>query len=73
MELPEGYVAEELLKVAIQEGVAFVPGASFYADAVKTNTLRLNFTHANEQQMTAGIQRFTSALEKFEASLTKTV
>lgn len=69
MQLPNGYIAHDLLRVAVQEGVAFVPGASFYADAPQINTLRLNFTHANADQMTLGIQRFASALEKYEVAL----
>jgi 2-aminoadipate transaminase len=68
LELPEGLVAEELLKAAVQEGVAFVPGSSFYAEKPKLNTLRMNFTHSNEEQLTLGIQYFAKALEKFEAN-----
>jgi 2-aminoadipate transaminase len=69
LELPEGLLAEELLKVAVQEGVAFVPGASFYAETPKLNTLRLNFTHSNEEQLTLGMQYFSKALQHCEARL----
>jgi 2-aminoadipate transaminase len=69
LELPEGLVAEELLKAAVQEGVAFVPGASFYAETPKLNTLRMNFTHSNEEQLTLGMQYFAKALEQCEAKL----
>ncbi|MDB5054289.1 MAG: aminotransferase [Bacilli bacterium] len=69
LELPEALSAEELLKAAVQEGVAFVPGASFYADSVKSNTLRLNFTHSNQEQMKLGMQRFKNALQHCEAML----
>jgi 2-aminoadipate transaminase len=69
LELSEGLIAEELLKVAVQEGVAFVPGASFYAESPKHNTLRLNFTHSNEAQIELGMQYFAKALEQCEARL----
>jgi 2-aminoadipate transaminase len=69
LELPEGLVAEELLKASVQEGVAFVPGASFYAETPKLNTLRMNFTHSNEEQLTLGMQYFAKALEQCEAKL----
>lgn len=69
LELPEGLIAEELLKVAVQEGVAFVPGSSFYAEAPKFNTLRLNFTHSNPEQIELGMQYFAKALEHCEARL----
>jgi 2-aminoadipate transaminase len=69
LELPDGLVAEELLKAAVQQGVAFVPGASFYAETPKLNTLRMNFTHSNEEQLTLGMQYFAKALEQCEARL----
>jgi len=63
LELPEGLKAEELLKEAVQQGVAFVPGSSFYAGEPKYNTMRMNFTHADRDTMTLGMQRFAAALE----------
>jgi 2-aminoadipate transaminase len=69
LELPEAIHAEDLLKIAVQEGVAFVPGASFYAESPKRNTLRLNFTHSNEDQLAIGMRHFAKALELSEARL----
>jgi 2-aminoadipate transaminase len=43
VELPAGLDAAALLPEAVARGVAFVPGAAFYADAVRPNTLRLSF------------------------------
>jgi 2-aminoadipate transaminase len=65
-ELPDAWKADELLKIAVQQGVAFVPGATFYADAPKFNTIRLNFTHANHEQMTLGMQRFAASLQAMQ-------
>ena len=43
IELPAGLDAAALLPEAVARGVAFVPGAAFYAEAVRPNTLRLSF------------------------------
>jgi 2-aminoadipate transaminase len=48
--LPSEVDALALLPLAVQAGVAFVPGAAFYARTPQTNTLRLSFvTLAPEQ------------------------
>ncbi|GAB2698336.1 PLP-dependent aminotransferase family protein [Paenibacillus thermoaerophilus] len=65
VELPEGVDAEELLKLAVKEGVAFVPGSAFYAGEPKRNTLRMNFTHSNEAEMRLGMERFSRSLEAY--------
>jgi 2-aminoadipate transaminase len=65
MELPEGVKAEEMLVRAVQEGVAFVPGSPFYAEQPKANTLRLNFTHTNRENMILAIDRLSKVIEEF--------
>lgn len=55
--LPEGVAALELLKEAIKENVAFVPGNAFYVDGSGANTLRLNFSNADEVMIEEGIKR----------------
>jgi 2-aminoadipate transaminase len=69
LELPNGLSAEELLKAAVQAGVAFVPGTGFYAESPKLNTLRLNFTHSRPEQISLGMQYFAKALEQCEGRL----
>lgn len=64
LELPKHVNTEELLKLAVEEGVAFVPGASFYADEPELNTMRLNFTHTDTEQMREGIERLSRAIRK---------
>jgi 2-aminoadipate transaminase len=45
-----------LLSEAIQRGVAFMPGEPFYPDLSKTcGTLRLNFSHADEEKTERGL------------------
>lgn len=62
VELPEGMVAEDLLRKAVSLGVAFVPGSAFYAGAPQYNTMRMNFTHSNAEQLTLGMKRLEEAL-----------
>lgn len=54
----------ELLKAALQEGVAFVPGASFYVGHPVQNALRLNYTHATPEVIEAGMGRLMTAIDK---------
>ncbi|MDQ2683192.1 MAG: PLP-dependent aminotransferase family protein, partial [Chloroflexota bacterium] len=58
VELPEGMDATALLVTALdEEGIAFVPGASFFADRSGGNFLRLNYTLATEREIADGIGR----------------
>lgn len=55
--LPEDLDASEVLREAIQEKVAFVPGESFYPNGGGKNTLRLNFSNATPEKINEGIAR----------------
>lgn len=67
LELPNGLQAEALLRCAVQKGVAFVPGSSFYADNPKRNTARLNYTYNTGARTEQGIKRFVEAYGEFTA------
>lgn len=54
--LPAQLNAFELFTVAMQAGVAFVPGASFYATEPQHHTLRLSFTTSTPAQIRHGIE-----------------
>jgi 2-aminoadipate transaminase len=64
LELPEGCDALALLPRAVALGVAFVPGAAFYADHPKANTLRLSFVTAGPAQIERGIELLSRALQE---------
>ncbi|OGB99689.1 MAG: 2-aminoadipate aminotransferase, partial [Burkholderiales bacterium RIFCSPLOWO2_12_FULL_67_210] len=49
--LPEGMNAVELLPKAVDKGVAFVPGAAFYASEPDPRALRLSFVTASVEQI----------------------
>ncbi|MCE3271594.1 MAG: 2-aminoadipate aminotransferase [Ramlibacter sp.] len=60
--LPAGMDAVALLPRAVERGVAFVPGAAFYADAPDARTLRLSFVTATPQQIDTGMAALAAAI-----------
>ena len=62
--LPEGMSAIELLPKAVDAGVAFVPGAAFYADAADPRTLRLSFVTASAEQIGIGMAALAKAIRQ---------
>jgi DNA-binding transcriptional MocR family regulator len=54
--------ANVLAKRAIEKGVAFVPGAPFFAEKPDMATLRLSFATANVEKIEEGIARLGAAL-----------
>lgn len=60
---PEHIDAAEVLKAALKEKVAFVPGTSFFADGTGRNTARLNFSYCDEKEIEDGIYRLSVALK----------
>jgi DNA-binding transcriptional MocR family regulator len=54
--------AGELAKRAIEKGVAFVPGAPFFANSPDVATLRLSFATVGVERILEGINRLQSAL-----------
>jgi 2-aminoadipate transaminase len=62
--LPAGLNAVELLPKAVGKGVAFVPGAAFYADGADPRTLRLSFVTASEEQIHIGIAALAQAIRE---------
>jgi 2-aminoadipate transaminase len=62
LELPEGVDSEALLVKAVARGVAFVPGAPFFAGAPRANTLRLSFVTVEPEAIDRGIAALAAAL-----------
>jgi len=60
---PESINTVDLLKDAIQQKVAFVPGHSFHPTGGGHNTMRLNFSNATEEQIVEGIRRLSVAIK----------
>ncbi len=62
--LPERINTIDLLKVAVQRKVAFVPGVSFYPGGGGYNTMRLNFSFSNPEKILEGISRLGTAIKE---------
>jgi 2-aminoadipate transaminase len=57
IELPDWMNTVELLKAAVKQKVAFVPGTPFFPNGGGHNTMRLNFSYGNEAMIEEGIAR----------------
>ena len=68
LELPEGLDAMALLPRAVEAGMAYVPGAAFYAQAPRANSLRLSFVTVSTEKIEAGIAALARVLREAEAS-----
>ena len=64
--LPEGVNAVELLPQAVDKGVAFVPGAPFFADNADPRSLRLSFVTASVEQINTGMAALAAAIREFK-------
>jgi 2-aminoadipate transaminase len=62
--LPSNMDAAEVLKDAVQQKVAFVPGESFHACGGGKNTMRLNFSNATPESINEGIARLGKVIKK---------
>lgn len=68
LSLPEEYSATELLKYALKENVAFVPGDAFYTDDSGKHTFRLNFSNSDAAKIEKGVQALARAMNRYFAS-----
>jgi 2-aminoadipate transaminase len=65
--MPVGIDAAEVLKSAIEEKVAFVPGFAFYPCGGGNNTMRLNFSNATPEYIREGINRLAKVLHTYSS------
>lgn len=66
LELSENINTTELLAEAVKRGVAYVPGAPFYIDRSKQNTLRLNYTHPTPEKIEEGMKKLVEVFSYME-------
>jgi DNA-binding transcriptional MocR family regulator len=64
--LAGGGDAAALLPLALGEGLAFVPGGEFHAEGEGRDTLRLNFSHADEARLAEGAERLARAVGRWK-------
>lgn len=65
--LPNGMDAAEVLKIAIDRKVAFVPGAAFHATGGGENTMRINFSYSSPDTIREGVTRLGTTLKELLA------
>lgn len=69
VELPPEVDSLQLLSKAIEHDVAYVTGKPFYTDGSGHNTLRLNFSYADDDQIVEGIARLARVIDMELAAL----
>lgn len=62
--LPEKLNTETMLKRAVEQKVAYVPGSPFYPRGGGTNTMRLNFSNASEDEIVEGMKRLSKVIKE---------
>jgi 2-aminoadipate transaminase len=62
--LPQGMDAVTLLPKAVDKGVAFVPGAPFFAANPQARSLRLSFVTASVAEIDTGIAALASCIRE---------
>ena len=62
--LPEYIDTKDMFPRAIDNNVAYVNGAAFFADHSGKNTMRLNFTYATHEQIDIGIKRLADTIKQ---------
>lgn len=66
--LPEGVDAEDMLPLAAEEGVTYLPGERFYVDdGAGTRSLRLSFSHVTPDELDEGVAALARATEAYLA------
>jgi 2-aminoadipate transaminase len=63
--LPEGNDSAEIMKEALKQNVAYVPGGSFHPLGGGQNTIRLNFSFCNPATINEGISRLGMVFRTF--------
>jgi 2-aminoadipate transaminase len=62
--LPAYIDTSDLLAKALRENVAFVPGQAAYVDGRGRNSMRLNFSAGNEDEIREGIRRIGKTIDE---------
>ena len=66
--LPEGCDSQELSEIALEKGVAFVPGRDFMVDSdAPCRAFRLNYSTPTYENMEKGMQRLGEAINEYLA------
>lgn len=61
--LPSGYDSDKVFKSAADKNVAFVPGSTFFCNGTGKNTLRINFSFSNNNEIEEGVGRLAESIK----------
>lgn len=64
LRLPRSYSSERLYKMALDRGVAFLPGSLFLSDREDTPGFRLSFAAVDENEIEVGIKKLAATIEE---------
>ncbi|PSP83325.1 aminotransferase [Halobacteriales archaeon QS_1_68_17] len=62
---PEGVDTKEMLVDASDNGVAYVPGFAFFPNEPRRNTLRLNYTLADDEEIKTAVERLAETTREW--------
>ena len=62
--LPKKIDTQKIFKEVVKEKVAYVPGSAFFVDGRGHNTMRLNFSNADDKKIEIGIKRLGKILKR---------
>jgi 2-aminoadipate transaminase len=63
--LPDGLAADDMLSLAADHGVVYLPGSWFYPNQEERSSFRLSFSCLTEDEMVEGIRRLGTATTEF--------
>ncbi len=66
--LPNGIDTSEMLQMAIDKGVAYVPGKNFFSDGSGTNAMRINFSYLPADKLRLGIKLIAETVMSYMKS-----
>jgi 2-aminoadipate transaminase len=69
--LPEGVDTSDMLPMAIERGVAYVPGRSFFSDGSGVNAMRINFSYLPPDKLREGIRLIAETAKDYMKSKDK--
>ena len=64
LKLPEGLDSDKILDDAVANGLAYIPGESFFSHEGVKNTVRINFTMVHDEQIREGIKKLGEVFRK---------
>jgi len=62
--LPAHLNADTIFKKAIEKNVAFVAGSTFFCNNSGHNTMRINFSYSNNNDIETGVKRLSLVIKE---------